>query len=1110
MASKDLVYRFFGVDAGAGREFERMAAHADIAGAAWKKYALGAGVAVAAVGAYSIKLASDFQKSTEQLHTQAGVSQAAVEQMRKGILSLAGPTATAPEKLSEALYHIASTGARGAKAMDELKIAAEGAKIGNADLTDVTNALNATIVSGIKGAGSFSHAMGALNAIVGAGDMHMQDLAEALGSGVLAVVKTFGVDLTQAGAALAVFGDNNIRGAQAATYLRQAVQSISVATPKANQALGQINLTADQLQKALAKGGLTGALTLLHERFVTSGIAANRWGTVMEDAFTKKAGTGISVLLTQFGRYQQKLREVDEGGSKFSQAWSAYTKTFSYQWDRMRALVEAFAIKIGNVLIPIATQAVHALADFGTVALPALVGVAEAFGAIAHVAGSTVGFFAHNTVAAEALAGVLAAVLVPKLVEMGIAFGRMIALNAAAMFVVLRGAVIGAAEAFATAGGGAAGFAAALEALNINPVIAVTTALTAAAAGLAYVFGRVHDHYDDITSAGHEYVSALKDQHTSSVRSTADLASMVYHLKALRNAGQENTDQAKALAAGIAEQGMVAARERTNVANLAAEFGVSEKAINRLATAQNINLNSTEDLSGVIAAALSPTQRLKAANAALGRATRGSATAVDALTAKLDLLIGGPLAEHQAAIDFADGIRKIAAAANGNTGKINDNTKAGEANAKMLDDQVGKLQTSITNWAKNSRSQDFMRKHALGLEKQMIATASATTGNGKAVLRYLSSMNATPAQIDKVIGSLHKLTGKMDDTSSEAYGKGEKTGENYAKGLAAGAHFLSGVVATAGAWIANQLDEGARSKQGVDEHSPSKKAIKAGQWYAQGLAIGVNSHGREVYLSGAQVAHQLAVGLTKGWHGEAGMVERTFSQGVQTMLGNLNTRIDNALGKQQALLKKYADRLKQDLQARRQAISSLSGSIAGNAGISNVFGTDDNGNPTIGNVRTYLTGQAGMYQRYAGLFARAKKMGLSPNLLAQISGMAPSDAISILTQITSGQDGSISSLNAIQRSIAASSKQIATGTVNTPHERATLRQDRHDRQRQIHLLESIDGHLQHFREHPRGGAQITLALHQLGFSDHEIRKIMAGINRVESNVGPGLGRRRRG
>ena len=69
-------------------------------------------------------------------------------------------------------------------------------------------------MSGIKGAQNYNQAMGALNATVGAGDMTMQDLADALSNGVMPVVKNYGLSLLDdVGAALATFGDNNIRGA---------------------------------------------------------------------------------------------------------------------------------------------------------------------------------------------------------------------------------------------------------------------------------------------------------------------------------------------------------------------------------------------------------------------------------------------------------------------------------------------------------------------------------------------------------------------------------------------------------------------------------------------------------------------------------------------------------------------------------------------------------------------------------------------------------------------------------------------------------------------------------------------------------------------------------
>ena len=69
--------------------------------------------------------------------------------------------------------------------------------------------------------------------------MTMQDLADAMGTGVMAVAKSYGQTINQVGAALAAFGDNNIRGAKAATDLRMAWQAIQAPIAAGKTALSR-------------------------------------------------------------------------------------------------------------------------------------------------------------------------------------------------------------------------------------------------------------------------------------------------------------------------------------------------------------------------------------------------------------------------------------------------------------------------------------------------------------------------------------------------------------------------------------------------------------------------------------------------------------------------------------------------------------------------------------------------------------------------------------------------------------------------------------------------------------------------------------------------------
>lgn len=315
------------------------------------------GVALVAGAAEAVKSAGKFQQSMELIRTQAGASQKEVDSMAQAVLSLSGQVATSPLELADALYHLESTGFRGAKALEALRISAEGAKVGGGNLVDVTNALDAVLVAGVKEAKNMTQAMGELNAIVGAGDMKMQDLADAMGTGILATAKTFGLSLLDVGAALAVLGDNNIRGAEAATKLRMEISLLGAPTAKAQKELKSIGITALQLANDMRSGGLIKALQDLQDHLRKSGKTASEQAAVIAGAFGggKSAGT-IMLLLEQLDRLKTKYKDVAGGTKQFGDAWATTQGNLNFKIDAMKAAVDAAGIKIGLVLLPYVSQ----------------------------------------------------------------------------------------------------------------------------------------------------------------------------------------------------------------------------------------------------------------------------------------------------------------------------------------------------------------------------------------------------------------------------------------------------------------------------------------------------------------------------------------------------------------------------------------------------------------------------------------------------------------------------------------------------------------------------------------------------------------------------------
>lgn len=335
-------------------------------------------------------MATHFQSAMELIHTQAGVAQSAIAGLSGGVLNLSGDVGENPDSLAAALYHVESSfqsvGISGSKALQLVQIAAEGARTGNANLVDVTNALDATIVSGVGGIHNYSQAMGALNAIVGTGDMTMQNLADAMGTGLMAAGKAYGQSIYQIGAALATLGDNNIRGAKAATDLRMAWQAVEAPLKTGIPILNGLGLSANQLANELTQHGLTAALQMFVDHLQASHVPIDQWGQIVTEVFGKRAGVGIQVLIDQLSRMQGKLPDIEKAANDFGSAWTATTQTASQKLHDLEAGFDALMIKIGDGLLP----AINSFMGMIVRNLPAI----ESFGSgIAHLIAPAVTVF---------------------------------------------------------------------------------------------------------------------------------------------------------------------------------------------------------------------------------------------------------------------------------------------------------------------------------------------------------------------------------------------------------------------------------------------------------------------------------------------------------------------------------------------------------------------------------------------------------------------------------------------------------------------------------------------------------------------------------------------
>jgi TP901 family phage tail tape measure protein len=319
------------------------------------------------------KMIGDYQQGLTKLTTTAGESAGNLKMVGDGMLAMAGPTATSVKSLGDAMYWVESGGAHGKKALEDLKIAAMGAKAENADLTDVTKALMFTLnnygSTGLTAAG----AMNTLITAVGEGSLTLQGLTSGI-SNVMPTANAFGISLTDVAAGLATMSSQGDDASAAATHLAMMIKTIEAPATAGSKALASIGLTTQQVtdeMRVSLPGALDLIVTKLKDKFPEGSTAYNEalkaisGGSRSMQAILETTGTHLDI----FKQNVDKITGAVKSGGDSIAGWAAVQQNFNFRMDQAKDAVGALAIKMGTALAPAATQLIGFFVD---TAMPAL------------------------------------------------------------------------------------------------------------------------------------------------------------------------------------------------------------------------------------------------------------------------------------------------------------------------------------------------------------------------------------------------------------------------------------------------------------------------------------------------------------------------------------------------------------------------------------------------------------------------------------------------------------------------------------------------------------------------------------------------------------------
>lgn len=368
-------------------------AAADAAGAgAFKKtgmYAkaavIGIGIAAAGVAVHTVKMAGDFQVQMTRVRTGAGEAAKNMSMVGQGVLSMAGQVGQSTGELTKGLYMTESAGYHGADALKVLKTAAQGAKVGAADLNTTTDAATTAMNAYKTGAGGVTEVMNALIATEGEGKTNLEALAGSMSS-ILPVAAAAHVRLNEVLGAMATMTAQGTPAAVAATYLRQTIGQLSNPSGKAAREMDSLGLSAVQVGQNLGKKGLASTLTMLTDAIQKKMGPA---GTVLishlqkaaknTTAFQKELAnlspeqqTYVGALATMVGGtksmqaalqltgphmkdFIKNTDGIDEHvkkGGKSVEGWADVQKNFNQKMAEAKASAESLGIQIGQFLMP--------------------------------------------------------------------------------------------------------------------------------------------------------------------------------------------------------------------------------------------------------------------------------------------------------------------------------------------------------------------------------------------------------------------------------------------------------------------------------------------------------------------------------------------------------------------------------------------------------------------------------------------------------------------------------------------------------------------------------------------------------------------------------------
>lgn len=300
----------------------------------------------------AIKTYSDFEKGLSNVKAVSQATDSEMKQLSNTAKSLGASTEWSAVQVTQAEELLGQAGFSTKENISALPGLLSLASAGDLDLAAATDIASGTLRSFNIDASNTSHVADVLALSASATNSDVTDLGETM-KYVAPVSESLGISFEDTAAAAGLLSNQNIKGSQAGTVLRQAMARLASPTKEAAGLMKTYGINAFDTQGNMKP--LSGVVDNLNSSL--GKLTSQQRADIISTIFGTESMSGVLALMNQGGQSLSDLskRLSDANGAAKDMA-NTKLDNLSGQWKILKSAVEGMNIALGERLAPYAKQ----------------------------------------------------------------------------------------------------------------------------------------------------------------------------------------------------------------------------------------------------------------------------------------------------------------------------------------------------------------------------------------------------------------------------------------------------------------------------------------------------------------------------------------------------------------------------------------------------------------------------------------------------------------------------------------------------------------------------------------------------------------------------------